>query len=260
MIELWRRLLFLICVCGAVLLALAASLSPVVLVTYVDFAREQQREGSYMGFRIPTEESSRLRSLPAELYIAEKTKGRLFAVNGPQWEETFDAVTAVAQEKAVAERWQRRLPSDKYPAKALFFKPAEPPIDSLQTQFRKHLDSVYLARTEGNRTQYLKAQYRSYDNEDFQIGSGFTQRPTPPASMLFPYRNYSLWLLLGGFLLYVFLPSPPAQPGAIRYPRWRMVLGDIVAFLLSVPFFALPFFITGGTLQAWFSSVECFPL
>ena len=33
--ELWRRLLFLFCVCGAVLLFLAASLAPVVLVAPV---------------------------------------------------------------------------------------------------------------------------------------------------------------------------------------------------------------------------------
>ena len=38
--ELWRRLVLLFCVCGAVLLGLAASLAPVVLVTPVDFGRE----------------------------------------------------------------------------------------------------------------------------------------------------------------------------------------------------------------------------
>lgn len=249
--ELWRRLSLFGCICVAVLLAFVASLSPVVLVTPVDFSREQQREGSYMGFRIPTEESKRLRSLPVDAYIGEKTKDRLVVAEGQQWQELFDASMAVAQGKAVAERWKKRFPSDKYPAKALFFKPSEPPIDSLTPHFRKHLDSVFLARSDGNRTQYLKAEYRSYKDEDFQLGSGFTQRPTPPSYMLFPYRQYSLWLILGGLLLYVFLPSPKRHPEAICYPRWRMVLGDLVALLLSIPFFALPFFITGGTLQTF---------
>ena len=97
----------------------------------------------------------------------------------------------------------------------------------------------------------MKAEYRFYSDEDFLIGSGFTNRPTPPTYMLFPYRKYSLWLLLCGFLLYAFLPLRKSHPDEIRYPRWRMVLGDIVALLLSVPFFAFPFFMTGGTLQAF---------
>ena len=100
--ELWRRLSFLICVCGAVLLALFASLSPVVLLMPVDFAREQQREGSYMGFRIATEESRRLRSLPIDAYIAEKTRGRLAAVNGQQWEEVRIDLDPAEREKMVA--------------------------------------------------------------------------------------------------------------------------------------------------------------
>ena len=99
--------------------------------------------------------------------------------------------------------------------------------------------------------------HRFYDDGDFLIGSGFTQRPTPPTSMLFPYRKYSLWLLLCGFLLYAFLPLRKSHPDEIRYPRWRMVLGDIVALLLSVPFFAFPFFITGGTLQAFYNVPAC---
>ena len=247
----WRRLSFLICVCGAVLIAFAASLSPVVLVMPVDFAREQQKEGSYMGFRIATEESKRLRSLSVDAYIAEKTQGRLVAVNGQPWEEVFTAVIAFAEEKTIAESWQRRLPSGQYPSKVLFFRPDESPIDSLLPYFVKKYDTVYVFRTAKVGMHYLKAEYRYFDDGDFLIGSGFTNRPTPPTSMLFPYRKYSLWLLLCGFLLYAFLPSQKTHPEAIRYPRWRMVMGDTVALLLSVPFFAFPFFITGGTLQAF---------
>ena len=119
--ELWRRLLFLFCVCGAVLLFLAASLAPVVLVAPVDFARQQQREGSYMGLRIPTEESRRQQSLSREAYIAEKTKGRLVAGNDPQWAELFAAVAALDQGKTLAEPWKKRLPSDQVFLRFAFF-------------------------------------------------------------------------------------------------------------------------------------------
>ena len=60
-----------------------------------------------------------------------------------------------------------------------------------------------------------------------------------------------MWLILFGLLVYAFLPPQPAPPGAIRYPRWRMVMGDVVALLMSVPFFAFPFLITGGTVQVF---------
>ena len=249
--ELWRRLVFLICVGGAVLLFLAASLSPVVLVTPVDFAREQGREGSYMGLRIPTEEAKRQRSLTREAYIAEKTKGKLVAGNEPQWAELFDAVAAITQGKALAERWQRRLPSDQHPLKVLFFRPDEPPISALAPYFTRKHDVAYVVRGEEDKQQYLKAEYRYYSDEDFQLGSGFNNYPTPPTSLLYPYRRYSLWLILFGLAVYVVLPLRRAPPGAIRYSRWRMALGDIVALLMSVPFFAFPFLITGGTVQAF---------
>ena len=120
MVELWRRLWFFGCVCGAVLLALTASLSPLVLVSPVDFAREHEKEGSYMGIRVPSEEARRLRSLPLEAYVAEKTRGKLVTVSGQAWQELFTAVSSVGQSKPVAEKWQQRLPADKYPAKSLF--------------------------------------------------------------------------------------------------------------------------------------------
>ena len=249
--ELRRRLVFLICVCGAVLLALAASLSTVVLVAPVDFTRQQQREGSYMGLRIPTEESNRQRSLTREAYIAEKTKGRLVAGNDPQWAELFDAVAALAQDKALAERWKQRLPSDQHPVKVFFFRPEEAPIKALAPYFVRKHDAVHVVRAEGDKQQFLKVEYRFYNDEDFLLGSGFNNYPTPPTSLLYPYRRYSLWLILFGLLVYAFLPPQPAPPGAIRYPRWRMVMGDVVALLMSVPFFAFPFLITGGTVQAF---------
>ena len=217
--ELWRRLLFLFCVCGAVLLGLAAALSPVVLVTPVDFGREQQREGSYMGVRIPTEESKRQQSLSREAYIVEKTKGRLVAGNDAQWAELFDAVAALAQGKTLAEPWKRRLPSDQHPGKVLFFRPEEAPVNALASYFARKHDAVHVVRAAGDKQQYLKAEYRYYSDEDFQLGSGFNNYPTPPTSLLYPYRRYSLWLILFGLAVYAFLPlrRSPLADGARRH-------------------------------------------
>ena len=152
MIELWRRLSLLICLFGAVLLAFAASLSPVVLVEHIDFTRNQEREGSYMGLRIPSEEAVRLRSLPSDAYIAAKTKGKLITVDGPHWAELFGAATDVAKGKAVAERWAQRLPSDPYPAKVIFFRSDEPPVAEISKQFLNWTTIVIMTRNVLNGT------------------------------------------------------------------------------------------------------------
>jgi hypothetical protein len=249
--ELWRRLILLFFVCTAILLAKFADLSPLVLVKYIDFAREQKEEGSYMGVRIMTDEDERLSRLPLNEYIQEKSKGKIFSATSKEWEELLGTVIAVSQEKAVAKVWQKRLPSDKYPSKVFFFRPDEAPVNALAGSFKHDNDVVYISLTRGNKTEYLEAEYRTYNNEDFLLGSGFTNYPTPPIYMLFPYRKYSLLLILFGLLLYIFLPVQQKNPDAIKYPRWRMVLGDVVSFLMIVPFFAFPFLITGGTLQAF---------
>jgi hypothetical protein len=249
--ELWRRLILLFFICTVILLAKFADLSPLVLVKYIDFAREQKEEGSYMGVRIMTEEDERLSRLPLNEYIQEKTKGKILPATNKEFEELFVVVTAVSQDKTVPKAWQKRLPSDKYPSKVLFFRPDEAPINSLSNQFHHDNDVVYISLTNDNKTEYLEAESRIYNNEDFLLGSGFINYPTPPIYMLFPYRKYSLLVVLLGLLVYIFLPAQQKNPDAIKYPRWRMVLGDIVSFLMIIPFFSFPFLITGGTLQAF---------
>lgn len=249
--ELRRRLVLLFFICTAILLAKFADLSPLVLIKYIDFAEEQKHEGTYMGFRIMTPEDERLSKMPLNEYIQEKSKGKIFPVVSKEWENLFGAVIAVSHEQAAAKELGRRLPSDKYPSKVFFFRPDEAPLNSLSGFFHHDNDTVYIPLTSGKKTEYLQAEYRIYDDEDFQLGSGFTNYPTPPTYMLFPYRKYSLWLVLFGLLLYIFLPVQQKNPEAIKYPRWRMVLGDVVSFLIIVPFFYFPFLVTGGTLQAF---------
>jgi hypothetical protein len=249
--ELWRRVILLFFVCIAILLAKYADLSPLVLVKYIDFAKEQKEEGSYMGVRIMTEEDERLLEMPLNEYIQEKSKRKILPAPSKDWEELFRAVIAISQEKTVAKVWQKRLPSDKYPSKVLFFRPDEAPVNILAGYFKNDNDVVYISLASGNKTEYLEADFRIYNNEDFLLGSGFINYPTPPIYMLFPYRKYSLWVVLLGLLLYIFLPVQQKNPDAIKYPRWRMVLGDVVSFLMIIPFFSFPFLITGGTLQAF---------
>jgi len=249
--ELWRRVILLSSFFGAVLVFLFADLSPVVIVQHVDFQDRQKREGSYMGVRLMTERTTRLAGLPLQDYITEVTKSRLFDVTGRGWETTAQQAAGARDPGTLAKDWQRRLPSDKYPLGVLFFRPSEVPVNQLASLFGKPGDEVFLRQGPSERAVYLKAQYRAYSDDDFHLGSGFTNYPTPPTSFLYPGRTWSAWIVAAGLALYLLLPWPKRPPEALAYKRWRVVLCDVAALILTVPFFAFPFLITGGAVQGF---------
>ncbi|HWR57980.1 MAG TPA: hypothetical protein VN328_03750 [Thermodesulfovibrionales bacterium] len=235
--------------CVAIWLAKLACLDPVVLVQSVDFAEKQKKEGSYMGFRLMTDEKQKLHDMPLHEYISEVTKGRLIRGDSRDWEELFANVKAITEDKRVSREWSRRLPSDQHPMKILFFRADEQFLSALSGYFRKAGDVAYAAKPGGKQTEYLKLEYRVYTDDDFHFGSGLSSYPHPPTYLFYPYRKYSLWLVFAGLIAYLFLPRAKSAPGSLQYPLWRMVLGDIASFLLIVPFFSLPIFVIGGSMQ-----------
>lgn len=249
--ELWRRLILTIFICISVFLAKLADISPVVLIEIVDFAESQKNEGSYMGVRIMTEEDKRLAAMPLQEYIKEITKGRLFMTEGQDWKDIFFNLKGFKDSRQIDDKWQSRIPSEQYPSKVFFYKPDEAPVNSMNRYLEKRYDEVYISTMIDGNLRYLKLQYRKYSDDDFHFGTGFSSYPTPPVHMLFPFRTYSLWLSLLGILFYIFIPVPKRHPDAISYPRWRTVMGDIVALLMIVPFFSFPFLIVGGSLQTF---------
>ena len=54
------------------------------------------------------------------------------------------------------------------------------------------------------------------------------------------------------------------KPDALRYPSWRIILKDVVSFLLIVPFFALPILLVQGSMQTfkevWILLIFLWPL
>ena len=206
--ELRRRVILFGAIFLAILIALYASLSPVVVVKHVDFRHEQQREGTYMGFRIMTERDKVLAGLPLEGYIAEVTKGRLFAVEGDAWKAVAENASAAAEKKSLGKDWRQRLPSDKYPTGVLFFKPEEAPVNQLASLFTGSRDPAYLYLGMPERPLYLKAEYRAFSNDDFHLGGGLSSYPTPPTDFLFPGRKWSPWVAAAGLALCILLPWP----------------------------------------------------
>lgn len=249
--ELWRRVILISSFLAGILVALFADLSPVVIVQHIDFRDKQKSEGSYVGVRLMTERTTRLVGLPLQDYIAEITKERLFRVEGTGWEAVAGNAGAARGSGTLGDKWRKRLPSDQHPMGVLFFRPGEAPVNQLVSLFRQSSDPVFLCIGTGEKAVYLKAEYRAYSDDNFHLGGGFSNYPTPPTDFLFPGRKWSPWIAVAGLVPYIVLPWPKRPPQALAYRRWRVVLCDVAAVVLTVPFFAFPFFITGGTIQAF---------
>ncbi len=260
--ETWRRGILLACVCLAIWMAKFAVLKPLLTLEAVNFAEEQDDERAW------SEEGQRLKGLPLAEYIAEKTRGSLVEVRGPAWENVFAGIKAADANESGGKEWLNRVSADEkrwgFTGKSFFFKPGEEPVAGISGRLRENAEILYLALGAGEAVSYLEAEFHVFSADDFHFGSGFSHMPKPPAAFLFPYRKFGLPAMLLGLALYVFLPRRKREKGAIAYPHWRLILGDFASFLLFVPFFAMPFFIVGGSVQAltqgWMFCLVFWPL
>jgi len=226
------------------------SLSPMVMVTLVDFAAEQRKEGRSAFLDMPSEHEQYLRQLPLTDYIVEKTKDGLVVAADEDWERFFDQARASATGAPPGD-WKARISPDSLSDKTyLFFRPGEAPLVSLKDRWQSGQD-LYLLLERGGKREYLRLRYQTYTFDDIQFGSGFMRRPAPPPHFLYPFRTLSPWVFGLALLLYFLLPGPKREPGDLFYARWRCMLGDLVSLMLFGMFFTLPLLVSGGSLQAF---------
>jgi hypothetical protein len=251
--ELWRRVILVFSFLAAVALFSWVSLKPVFVVKAVDFAKEKS------GLRTWVEREKYLAQLPPAEFIKEITQDNLIVVEGSEWEHFFSAIRkASTGERGASREWMKRIPGEyrslDYFPRMLFFSNKESPLNRISAHFEKDLDEYYLVLADGEISDCLNITYRVYTREDFHFGSGFTSTK-PPAFIFHPLRKLALLVLLAGLLFYIFWPMPKRGVGAVCYPRWRMVMGDIVSLLVIVPFFFFSIVISGGTLQAFYEGI-----
>ena len=246
--ELGRRWVLLAGAALAILTAKAASVGPLFVVRAVDFAEVQKEESPW------TDRGRYLAQLPLEEYIQAKTKGAVLEVSGEAWDRFIDQAGAASRGELKTKDWTSRIPADTrrwgFTPYRVFFRPDEEPLRSLAGAFRKDEELRYLAPGRKDERGYLSLSYQVYDRDAFGFGSGFTGSPEPPTRFLYPLRKYSLWCLLVGLVGYIALPRSKPKKEELYYARWRVVLGDVASMILFVPFFAIPIFVIGGSLQA----------
>lgn len=249
--ELWRRMALLLGVIAG--LALFFYVAPaLVSVTAVDWAQEQADElRSPSGY--VSAEDKRLSQLPLEDYIKEKTGGSATLVDSRQWAAFFQQVQlASGGQYGVSSYGDRVSDEDKdtfwkpIGPVQVFFKPDEIPWAQWGLAAEGG-DEVYVSTTAGGKTAYLLLRYQDYNNSVSAMSKPYR---VAPGWLYHPYRNPGIGIMAAGLLLYIFLPRRRKQPDDIAYSAGSMLAGDIVALILLLPFYGLPFLINGGTVQA----------
>jgi hypothetical protein len=94
---------------------------------------------------------------------------------------------------------------------------------------------------------WVKAIVVRLGSGDFTLGAGLRG---PSHALVYPLRSLFFPLLGLAVLLYILLPWPQRGEGIIAYDRWRVVLGGILALVLTVMFVAMPFLITSNSALA----------
>lgn len=248
--ELWRRLALLLAV--VVGMGLFFYVAPaMVSVTLIDWQQEQADElKSVSGY--VSENDKRLSQLPLNDYIAEKTGGQVNQVDPVRWEVFFQQIALASRGNYEQSVYGNRVSEqDKDPfwkpqgPVPVFFKPGE--IDFAELGLFPENAGVIISRTDNGRTVYLQVEH-----VDYLYSVDAMSRPyrMAPGWLYHPYRQIGTGIMLIGLLLYIFLPRRKKNPQDIAYAGGRLVAGDIVALILLISFYSLPFLINGGTLQA----------
>lgn len=249
--EFWRRVIFYGCFVLGILLYMYAQPKPVVLV---ELFNPFENKGIFTKKYAQSLLSETEREALKNKRLAE-IRSKTIQIEGSEWEDIYKNLKALQNQRSlkpdkwnISDNWKKRLPSDRYPSKVFFFKAVEYPVNRFSDYLRHDKEKLYLYLNSMN--GYLKLEYRIYSDDDFHLGSGFSNLPRPPTWILYPCRNYAFVVFLIGLVAYIFLPYKTIQKDALRYPRWRVIGGDSAVFLLTAMFFSLPLFISGGTIQA----------
>lgn len=241
--EIWRRVVPVVLVLTAALLAFLATTRPLVRIEVVDFKQEQQDMGSFYG--IWSDEDRRLKELPLDQYVAEVTEGKTVAASGAVWREFVTGLRSTQAGNPPDRTWYLRTGEWD----AIYVYATDMP-DAQVTEGLGDADERYARLDDGT---YVRAVMENLDESDFGLGSGLHG---PPLALVYPGRPWSLGLLVLAVLVYVLLPWRRRRDGVLAVARWRVVLGDLLGLMLTAVFFTMPLLITSNTVLAvtsyWF--------
>lgn len=227
--ELLRRAILVGCVLPGLWLLRLAPLEPLLTVAPVDFAARQKEEAARVADDRKTEAERRAAELPLPVYVEEVLQYNIFPASGQQWERFLGGI-----DEAV----RRGVPH-------LFFRQNDEPIRDVLGKLAAGGGTTYISISRPGADFHYRVDTRAWTRRDFRPGAGFTGKPAPPASLLYPFGLPGLGLILAGLLLFALFPS------SARSSTGRGVTPpELVALGAALLFFTVPLVAVGGSVQA----------
>jgi hypothetical protein len=217
--ELLRRALLVGCALPALWLLRLATLDPVVSVVALGPASPQQ--GASRSALIGT-------------------------VSGPDWERFLRYVDVLENgETAPQDRWRLGADAAEDGGKArwVYFKADELPSRAILTGLAAGGgEGVVALPRPGGDLRYQLRQW-NWTRQEFTPGSGFTGKPAPPNSLLYPFEYVAYACFFVGIALFALIPSPTRSRGGLSP-------GELGLLVAALALFAAPLLVTGGSVQA----------
>jgi hypothetical protein len=227
--ELLRRALLVGCLLSGLWLVRLAPLEPVLTIAPFDFARQQRQEAASVPDAQKTDAQKRRAEIPLSVYIEEFLQFNIFSATGPEWERFLTTVDEHAKQTGAGA--------------GMFLRGDEVPIDMVAGKLAAGGGTTYVSFSRPGGDVHYRVARHQWTRQDFHLGQGFTGAPTPPPSMLYPFRVLGLVCVVVGAMFFLLLPS-------LDEPAWRLRGQELAGLITGVAAFALPLFAVGGSVQA----------
>ena len=247
--ELLRRSLLVGCVLPGLWLLRLAPLDPLLSVVPVDFAAIQKAEAARVPDDQKTEQQRRNAAIPLPVYIEETLQYNVFSATGPEWDGLLRGIDDLAAGTGpggdLARRRSRDVTRPGGEIRPVFFRQDEEPIRAILDKLGAGGGTTYISISRPGEDRHYRVDRRTWTRKDFRAGEGFGARPSPPASLLYPFRLLGLGSIVAGVAFFALLPGP-RRPGARPWPG-LLESGALAAGLIL---FGAPLALVGGSVQA----------
>jgi hypothetical protein len=193
----------------------------------VDFAALQKQEAASIPDAVKTEAQRRRALIALPVYVEELLQYNVFSATGPEWDRLLRGIDDLGTSGSV------------------FFRPDEDPIRQVLDKLAAGGGTTYISMSRPGGDRHYRVDRRTWTREDFQPGSGFTGKPAPPVSLLYPFRMLGAGLLLAGVGLFALLPGSRRSESLLGLSFF-----EASVFASAILLFFVPLVIVGGSAQA----------
>jgi hypothetical protein len=215
--ELLRRALLLGCTLPAIWLFRLATLDPMVSVLHVEAPAPDE----------------------------PRAPGATLAVQGEAWGRFLGGIDGLERGLGPQDHWRMSddVPEPGGTARWVFYRSDEKPVDALVGRLASGGGTTFVSISGRDGDLQYRVDRREWSRQDFRPGGGFSGRPVPPSTLLYPFQSVAYAIFLLGIALFGLVPSPTRARGGVSP-------GELALLAATLLLFAVPLLATGGSVQA----------